>query len=151
MRYVLVVIATFLFSCSTNNKVVEHKQFPSYAGLNTYLSAISAQVENHNMDGLLKLMDEDYLQEQLYGLHQGNKERFINELFCGKNKKSQQFECPKFANIKNIRAITVRQDDDILHVTFEVKTSNKTIINDGLIRMFTETDDTQYYLFGAVG
>ena len=88
MRYVITLLITLIFTCSINCAGLIKNDSIMYDGyksdnINTFLKGFEEAVEHHDTQLVLKYIDKDYIDEQLYKNLEGRKDQFMNELFWG--------------------------------------------------------------------
>ena len=105
-------------SCSSVKETgAQKKEAKAISG---FLVGFESAVVAHDAAKLLDLIDRDYLNEQCYGLMEGNTEKFINELFCGNLINGDQFICLTFAQIDRLELLQLEKQDDYYTVVYRV-------------------------------
>ena len=85
-----------------------------------FLADFEKAVIRHDSKGLLKFIDQNYLQEQYYGFMEGNTEQFLNELFCGNLTNEDRYECLTFKEINRLKLVKLEREDDFYRVAYTV-------------------------------
>lgn len=103
-------------------------------------------VENHKKNGVFKVLDKSYKNEQLKFL-KGNKEQFLNELFSGEDIVTKDYQTPKFDEIVSIEvsSIIALKEGGYTYI-FKVSTKNYTIYSTLLL-----TEEKKAGFVGSVG
>lgn len=141
----IVLLLTFI-SCAglTGRDSVMYRGYKS-DNINTFLRGFEMAVESHERDLVLKYLEEDYLDEQLYDNLEGRTDQFMNELFWG-----------YFYDIEDIKLLIfptgftndiVNTDTLPFQVTFKDGTEKKIYLYIKKIRKRSR----EFAIFGAVG
>ncbi len=117
-----------------------------------FIAQFEDAVVKHNRNKLTKFLEENYRDEELNGLYGGDKRRFWNEMFCGKEiNNPDKFTCIKLRNIREIHLIKVEpgynENEKILY--FKVIGYDHTIITD--LTLTYKVDYQGNKVFGIVG
>jgi len=122
-----------------------------------FLTKLEKAAISHDSDKLLKLIDQNYLEEQYYGFLGGDTTQFLNELFCGNYVDEKGFECLKFTEIENMEILELVKGNDCFssnscyRVEYKVATNQKTVIASWTITIHTVNGKKIYGLEGAYG
>lgn len=108
-------------------------------------------IERKNGDEILDLFDPEYLNEQLYDFHQGNTERFINELFCGSSLDSEIYICIPYEKITNSEILNIEEKNDGFYIYLKFASNENNIKSFFFIRERNVENKKIYFLVGAVG
>ena len=123
------------------------------------LKKFADRVENHDIKGILALLDGSYKQVQLIGMHKNDTTRFINELFCGySTADNTTFMCAKINDIKKCSLMKLGKFDSetkspaYASVNYRIDTYDglKIKISIVVVRITTSTG-VLFRLAGAVG
>lgn len=76
------------------------KVIQSYNSIEAFVEEIVKTANEHDYQGIVKLLDEEFYEEQLNEIHEGDETTFSNEFFCGDFK--EKYKCIVFKNIKSI-------------------------------------------------
>lgn len=116
--------------------------------LAAYINKFEAAVENHDKNGVLKLLEPGYVKRQHNSFLNGNTQQFLDELLCGESSDEGKYTCPGFDNISNIKLIKVEPYLDFYFAWFEIKANEKTYTS----RLpFVSEDGNPFRLAGAEG
>ncbi len=142
-KYILIslIFSLVSYGYSFDNKEVE-----------LFLKSFENSVQSHQKKQVLEFLDEDYKKSQHDEFLNGNTKQFLNELFCGNLKNnSEEFKCAVFDEITVIKHIEFKQEDELIHVFFEVKCNDEIILVDLYLKESIKNGKKELGVLGAVG
>lgn len=116
-----------------------------------FLTRLKSAVKNKNNKEMFAVLDPDYVKTQLKEILKGRVDRFLNELFCGKDGEGK-FHCLKWQQIQKVVEIRVGWLGDTAKVMHIVVTNGKVTVTVEFSLVSSQSKKTfPYRLYGAVG
>lgn len=116
------------------------------------VKAFEKAVKSHDQQGIMTLMDPEYVKEQHDEFLEGRTEQFIDELFCGMVVNSdKQFKCMPLNSIKKIKLSSIDMEANPANVSFHVTSDEFEIIMEIGMTSIQVDGKTVYRFYGAMG
>ncbi len=119
--------------------------------LQNYLKTLEQTILAHDINGMMELIDKDYVKEQHDKNLEGRTQQFIDELFCGFELNNGPFLCIPFTDVQKANYTAIVDLEDGYRVFYEISSANKTISLDWWITAKIYDGKIVYGIYGAMG
>ena len=150
--FLSIFLIIFLLSCKTSDKAVsssDNYKVPNK--LKKFLLEFKQASLEHNSAKLVALLDREYKTEQLDGMHKGNTDAFLNELYCGKQTNGTGFRCIKYKTINYMKFIRAENNEEGYTVYYKLGNRVVEIETNWVVTIKTINSKRVYGIYGAVG
>jgi len=152
MKKILSITLLILsFSCGPSRKYVCLDNKKLSKEMISFLNEFEQASANHDSGKLIELLDSEYRKVQLFELHDGNIDRFLNELFCGSFISEAGFKCLKYNSIKEINFVRAENIKEGYTVYYKVSDGNYEVICSLVVTVKTSNKKTTFGIYGALG
>lgn len=122
------LLFVFLISleiCNAQDRLKEVPQDIPQEQLSKFVSEFLTAVTNHNEKMVIKKLDHLYVKEQLKKFLKGNKQQFLDELFSGRDEKTNEYLTIPFHSITSIEVVEIIPNDDTMTDYFFIVKTEK--------------------------
>lgn len=93
--------------------------------LSTFVTEFLTAVTKHDEKTVLKRLDNLYVKEQLKKILKGNKQQFLDELFSGRDEKTNEYLTIPFHSITSIEVVEIIPNDETMTDYFFIVKTEK--------------------------